>query len=132
MKTIGIVGSRRRVSVNDEILLLTEFDKHYTKGDRIVSGGCERGADNMAEDLAKERGITIIIHYPRLEDLDAGLLSINPRAAYAKINYARNASIAADCDLLIALPAPDRTGGTEDTIKRASRLGKPVHLVRRK
>jgi hypothetical protein len=29
---------------------------------------------------------------------------------------------------IIAFVAPDRTGGTEDTIRRAERAGKPVEL----
>jgi hypothetical protein len=40
----------------------------------------------------------------------------------------RNQRIVEDCDRLIAFVAPDRTGGTEDTIRRARRAGKPVEL----
>jgi hypothetical protein len=33
-----------------------------------------------------------------------------------------------DSDRIIAFVAADRTGGTEDTIRRAKRAGKPVEL----
>jgi len=41
----------------------------------------------------------------------------------------RNTLIAKDCTVLIACVAEDRTGGTEDTIKKADDLGKGVILV---
>lgn len=128
-KTIGIVGSRRRNTANDMVALCVALDKVYEKGDRLVSGGCELGADNMAEKIAKKRGITIIIHYPRKDDLDRELSKINYRAAYAKIAYARNTLIADDCDILLALCAEDRTGGTEDTVRKALIRKKEVVYV---
>lgn len=36
---------------------------------------------------------------------------------------------AEDSDILYALVADDRIGGTEDTVKKALKLGKPVYLV---
>jgi hypothetical protein len=42
--------------------------------------------------------------------------------------YARNQRIVDDSDLIVAFVAPDRTGGTEDTIRRAKRAGKPVEV----
>ena len=117
-RCIGIVGSRRRDSEEDWRKVWEVFDEHYRPGDTIVSGGCEQGADSVAERIAKQRGITITVHYPRKEDLNQELLKTNPRAAYAIINYARNTLIAKQADLLIAFVAPDRKGGTEDTIKK--------------
>lgn len=128
-KTIGIVGSRRRDSDKDFQTCLKTFFRFYEKGDSIVSGGCEEGGDNFAERIAKAYGISITIHYPRQEDLDKKLETKNPKAAHTKINFARNAFIARDCDILIALVAEDRTGGTEDTIKHAEKLGKETVLA---
>lgn len=125
-RVIGVVGSRRRATEEDMQLTIDTFFEYYSKGDRIVSGGCELGADRFAEVIASDHGITITIHYPRQEDLDKALLAHNPRAAWAKINYARNTLIAEDCHILIALVAPDRLGGTEDTIRKAIKLGKEV------
>lgn len=128
-KVIGIVGSRRRNTFADYQLCRETFDKVYRKGDSIVSGGCQWGADNFAERIAKELGIPIMIYYPRQEDLDKALLEMNSRAAFAKLNYARNTLIAQHCDVLIAVVAEDRNGGTEDTIKKALKLKKKVIYV---
>jgi len=101
----------------------------YRPKDSIVSGGCQWGGDRFAEKIAREFGITITIYYPRSEDLDKALLEMNSRAAFAKINYARNTLIAQHCDVLIAVVAEDRTGGTEDTIKKALKLKKRIIYV---
>lgn len=128
-KTIGIVGSRRRNEPADYALLEEALYKVYKKGDRLVSGGCELGADHFAEQIAKVWGIGITIHYPRRENLDERLLKTNPRGAYAIINFARNTLIARDAKILLALVAPDRKGGTEDTVAKALALGKEVVLL---
>lgn len=130
MIKIGIVGSRRRNETKDfeklrEYLLLKLFAKlkrrkkikTYSKDVLIISGGCKTGADAFAERLAAGFDIKIRIHYPNKEDIDTELLKVNRRAAYTKINYARNKLIAKQSNYLIALVAEDRKGGTENTIK---------------
>lgn len=122
---IGIVGSRRRDSEEDWNLLvdkLSELDTtHQLRYPYVfVSGGCPKGADSFAEIIARKLGIHIIIHYP-----DRGSLPEKPmRWDFAKINYDRNTLIARDSDILIALVAPDRKGGTEHCIKQYLKLGK--------
>lgn len=118
MKTIAVVGSRRRDSHADWELFVQTFDAIYHDGDRIVSGGCREGADHFAEVLARDRGLTIIIHHADWNGPD-GL----------KAGFVRNTKIAQDCNVMIALPAPDRKGGTEDSIQKAKKLGKEVILV---
>lgn len=127
-KTIGIVGSRRRNSAADYIICRAKFMEIYEDGDTIVSGGCKQGGDLFAEVMAKRYSIPIVIHAPNRNNLNKELLKINPRAAFAIINYARNTLIAQDADILIAIIADDRTGGTEDTIKKAMKLGKQIIL----
>lgn len=117
MKTIGIVGSRRRTAVRDIRALIKAFDKVFKPGDRIVSGGCPFGADSFAENLARERGLTIVIHHADWNG-----------PAKKAAGFVRNSKIAEDCDVLLALPAQDRKGGTEDTIKKAKKLNKKVIL----
>lgn len=116
-RQIGIVGSRRRNSYADKEKVKTAFIANSRPGDIIVSGGCSHGADKFAEEIAKELGLSILIHYPdwRGKGMVAGIL--------------RNTNIAADCDILIAAVAADRTGGTEDTIKKAEKLGKKIVIV---
>lgn len=124
MIKIGIVGSRRRDSANDLKLLYDKLQKiieeYNVEEFIIVSGGCAKGGDRFAEIIAKDLNVPIIIHYP-----DKSALPENPkRWDFAKINYARNTLIAQDSDVLFAVVADDRTGGTEDTIKKYLKLKK--------
>lgn len=116
-KIIGIVGSRRRCSEEDRSALFNQFTRLYKEGDRIISGGCSQGGDFFAEEIAKRRGIPIIIHHAAWSKLGRGAGII------------RNTKIAEECDILIALVASDRTGGTEDTIKKALKLEKSVIII---
>lgn len=125
---VGVVGSRRRDTIADKIIVRNAI-KYLMKKDpevtiHLVSGGCPLGADRFAEEVAEELGLNITIHYP-----DKSKLEAQERWAYAKINFARNTLIAEDCDMLVALPAPDRTGGTENTIATAKKIGKSVVLL---
>lgn len=112
MKYIGIIGSRRRDSTADLKIVEEAFLKIYEDGDIIVSGGCPRGADRFAEILARRHQVPILIHYAQW--------TRKGRAA----GFIRNTDIAEDSDVLIACVAPDRTGGTEDTILKFTALGK--------
>jgi len=111
--TIGIVGSRRRDSIKDYDLVEAQFKLLYSPGDnRLVSGGCPKGGDQFAEMIATKYSIPILIHYAEWKKFG--------RSA----GFQRNGLIARDADVLIACVAPDRTGGTEDTIKKFLALGK--------
>ena len=105
-KTIGIVGSRRRNTYGDYAKIRDAFKGVYEEGDRIVSGGCPKGGDRFAEEIAKGEGITITIHYPNWEKHGRGA------------GFIRNTRIANDADVLIACVHSDRTGGTEDCVKK--------------
>lgn len=126
---IGIVGSRRRNTLEDKKLLgfflRTILQENEGKEISFVSGGCKKGADHFAVSLAKFFSVKLVEHLP-----DKTLLPENPqRWDFTRINHARNTLIAEGCDFLVALPADDRTGGTEDTIKKAKSLGKKVFLL---
>jgi len=105
MKTIGIVGSRRRYSARDLLKVQEVFCQIYEPGDRICSGMCSKGADQFAALLSD-------------------IWDANPIWHWANWNlgrwagFARNTDIAKDSDILIACVAEDRRGGTEDTIKK--------------
>ena len=106
MKKIGIVGTRRRDTANDRLAVTQQFFEIYEYGDWIVSGGCPEGGDRFAEVIAKDNGIPIIIFYPNWKK-------------YGKVaGFIRNTDIADHSDRLIACTAPDRKGGTEDTIHK--------------
>lgn len=118
MKVIGIIGSRRRDSKEDLELCRKEFLNIYEEGeDSLVSGGCPKGGDRFCQIFAKEYGIPIKIHYADWEK-------------YGKsAGFKRNTYIAEDADVIIAVASSDRTGGTEDTIKKAQKMGKKIILV---
>jgi len=122
---IGIVGSRRRSTSNDFDLVKKTFLKVCKKYKLdpynviICSGGCYLGADSFAETIAKQDGYSILIHYPKSPP------DGSPRFMWTKLLHKRNTKIANDSDILIACVAPDRKGGTEDTIKK---FGNKKHL----
>lgn len=110
MKIIGVVGSRRRSTTLDYRAVEEAVLANYEVGDQLVSGGCPQGADHFAEVIARKHQIPITIHYARWNALGR------------RAGFARNTDIAEDADVLIACVADDRTGGTEDTIKKYERL----------
>ena len=123
MKIIGIIGSRRRDSELDYELLKEWFYRVYEPGDCIVSGGCPKGGDRFAEILADECWMSVC----NLEDgaeptagAENTLFIHNPKwEEHGKVaGFYRNTFIARDADILIALVAEDRKGGTEDTLRK--------------
>lgn len=117
---IGIVGSRKRDSSQDKTLIKKTLLKlvkiNPSKKAVIISGGCPKGADRFAEELAEELSIEIIVYAP--DKAKKG--RINTLKAFKD----RNMKIAEDSDILIAAVSPERKGGTEQTIKHFEKLGK--------
>ena len=110
MKTIGIIGSRRRNTSEDFELCVRKFIELYEDGDEIVSGGCPQGGDAFAEVIAKKFEVPIKIYYAQWKK-------------YGKsAGFKRNSDIAMDSTDIIALVASDRTGGTEDTLTKARKM----------
>ena len=116
-KTIAIIGSRRRSSEEDYEQCLEIFLSIYKDGDELVSGGCPSGGDRFAEIIAKKYQIPIKIYYAQWNKLGRGA------------GFARNTNIAEDADVVIALVAKNRKGGTEDTIQKANKIGKSIIVV---
>ncbi|MFA5732015.1 MAG: SLOG family protein [Acidithiobacillus sp.] len=105
IRKIGIVGSRRRNASYDYKIVLNKFLEMYQEGDIIVSGGCPEGADSFAEDIGRKNGIPFLI-FPA-----------NWKKYGKSAGFVRNKDISDNSDILIACVAPDRKGGTENTIK---------------
>ena len=111
-KIIGIIGSRRRDSEEDFLKVEMAFIDIYRSGDIICSGLCPKGGDRFAVILAKKYE-TETLWYPA------------DWRRYGKVaGMIRNTYIARDSDILIACISDDRTGGTEDTIKKYLKAGK--------
>jgi predicted Rossmann fold nucleotide-binding protein DprA/Smf involved in DNA uptake len=128
MYWLGVVGSRKRLD-REVVELVVEREVgrlraagHVRLG--VVSGGC-RGVDTWAVAVAQRLGLPYAVLFPDLGGLGKGA----PRHAWAGRYYARNAEIVAMADSLLAFVAPDRKGGTEQTIGCAERAGKPVALA---
>lgn len=113
---VAIIGSRRRLDREAVEVCIAELPI----GAVVVSGGAA-GPDSWAAESAQRRGLEVREHRPEL----AGVRGYGPAA---RRYHDRNQRIVEDCDRLIAFVAPDRTGGAEDTIRRALRAGKPVEL----
>jgi len=115
---VGIVGSRRR----KDYWKIWELVELLPRDTVIVSGGC-KGPDKWATEHAKTRGRKIIEFLPDLPP------NGSPRYEFTKAYHARNKQIAENVDVLYAFVAPDRKGGTENTIGYAKKLKKEIHIV---
>lgn len=115
-KIIGIVGSRRRDTKQDFNKVEKIFLKIYKPSDQLCSGGCPKGGDQFAEQIAKKYGIPILIFFPDWNSFG--------KAA----GFYRNTAIAKESDVLIACVSNDRVGGTEDTIRKF-KVNKPHGVV---
>ena len=123
-KKIIIIGSRRRDSEEDFRLVFDTFKEYYKDGDQIISGGCPQGGDHFAEIIASRMGLTeanggLLIHRP--------VKPSGPKWVYAKAFCERNTVVAKETEkdsVVLACVATDRTGGTEDTIRKIKRHGK--------
>lgn len=120
MKRIGIIGTRRRDTPMVRKLIEKKLWEMYHPGDYIVSGGCPKGGDKFAEQIAKGEGIPILIIYPNYKKYNRGAPMI------------RNGDIAKNSDIIIAciiqpeesiIEVLDRKkGGTEDTLRKFVKL----------
>lgn len=109
-KVIGIVGSRRRDTDMDKQATWAALADIYEEGDTLVSGGCSQGGDRFCEEIGRDCDIPVLIHVAQWAKLG--------RSA----GFTRNTYIARDADILIAVVAPDRKGGTEDTVRKFTKF----------
>jgi hypothetical protein len=130
---VGVVGSRRRNSSKDLDLLDSHVISLIRKADKantdlaFVSGGCTRGADAFIKQICLERKLPLVEHLPK-SPIETGHY-IDPYWRSVDAYYARNLLIAKDCTFLIAMVAPDRTGGTENTISYCEEFSKKVVII---
>lgn len=123
MRRIGFTGTQRGMTpVQSAVVcdLLSAGELHH--GDCI-------GADAQAHDLARDRGLTVVVHPPidpRKRAHKHGNVVLHP------LPYLdRNLAIVAATEELIAAPdGPERTrSGTWATVRRARRMNRPVTIV---
>lgn len=117
MKWIGIIGTRRRNTKKDFYKVEEVFWENYEDGDGIVSGGCPKGGDAFAHYLHKKHSI------PYLE------FPADWKHHGKAAGFIRNTDIAGNSDILIACVSLDRTGGTEDTIRKFLKSNESERLI---
>jgi len=119
MKTIGIIGTRRRDDLGSFLKVKNAFLKVYKDGDRICSGLCPKGGDRFATVIqAKFPSMPPPLWFPANWE------------RYGKAaGFIRNTDIALNSDVLIACVSEDRTGGTEDTIKKFIKFHGEENLI---
>jgi len=111
---IAIVGSR---SFNDRELAFHVLDKYVgNRGHSIVTGGA-RGADALAEEWARNRGIPVQVLPAEWEKYG--------RSAGSR----RNTEIVRLCQGMIAF-WDGKSPGTRDSIRKAQGQGKKIVVVR--
>lgn len=116
---LGIVGSRNfnnYLNFKNAILkILKIWNIEITDISKIISGGA-KGADSMAEQFAKEYGISTIIFKPNWKQYGsaAGVM--------------RNTDIVNCSDKIIAFPSKEGKG-TQDTIKKARNKNIPIYIL---
>lgn len=109
----AVVGSRQYPNlglVRDWVLT------HLERGDVLVSGGAT-GADKEGQAAAEWAGHPVVVHRP-----DPALVKSH---GWPYALLARNTTIAEDCDEMVAF-WDGKSRGTQDAIRKARRLGKPV------
>lgn len=118
-KVIGIVGTRRRNTESDFYKVYDLFQELYKPDDTICSGLCPEGGDYFATLIAKKFNLKTLWFPADWEK-------------YGKsAGFIRNTDIARESHILIACVHKDRTGGTEDTIKKFIKFhgNKNLYLV---
>lgn len=127
---IGVVGSRRRNSEEDRKLMVVLInivlatESVIGKNVVFVSGGCRKGADQFIEDewkIGRWPGAEMVVYSPEFASSMSRWDRVN---AY----YARNKRVVDNSNLLIALVADNRKGGTENTIEHAIKKKIPIWI----
>ena len=101
-----MIENRNFLAVAKALQSLLELKLQPNEEVILVSGGCPKGGDRFAEDLAKQLGYEMVIHPADWKRYGRGA------------GFVRNTDIATGSDYLIACVAPDRKGGTEDTVRK--------------
>jgi predicted Rossmann fold nucleotide-binding protein DprA/Smf involved in DNA uptake len=117
MVRIAVVGSRKVKNygfVKRCFLEVLKKEGLSPENVMLVSGGAE-GVDALAQRLAKEMGLPILIFYP--DWLKYG----------RKAGLMRNSRIVANSDIVVAVPHKT-SRGTFDTIRKARTEGKKLYV----
>lgn len=124
---IAVIGSR---GFSDYELLKEYLDKETIT--QVISGGAQ-GADSLAIDYAKEKGIPWKIHEANWQDITTPPVKVKyhpdgtPYNVLAGVN--RNTLIVDDCDKLICFWDGLSTGSM-DSMKKAKAFNKKIKIIK--
>lgn len=113
---LGVGGSRGWENRKLVWKHLGAWYKQYGRKLHLVSGGCPEGPDKMAEQFARQRGLSITIHYA---DWDG--------PAGRGAGHERNTTVVEDCDAFLAF-WDFSSPGTADTLTKC-RWRQPHRLM---
>jgi len=111
---IAVVGGRK---FSNYALMKRTLDLEQPT--MIISGGAD-GADTMAYNYARSRGVPFVAHPPLQEEKRS--------MGFARAAYRRNTRIVAMSEKVIAFPDPN-SKGTWHAVKLAKRMGIPVEVI---
>ena len=133
---IGIVGSREFVAESKVRKLIVELKKLYGDDLEIVSGGQKLGADGFAKKYAIELGVKYVEFPPAHYSWNSHCLK--EAYHYGKeyrvwYYHDRNTEIAEYSDAVVCFMPTGwdikQSDGTNDTYKKATKLGKVVKII---
>lgn len=117
MKQVAIIGSCSRTDPETVEPLVAGLPT-----DTIIASGGAPGPDTWADQAARKFGIAVKV-------FRADLHGAESQRQKTRRYHNRNQLIVDAADEVFALVAPNRKGGTEDTIRRAQRKGIPVTML---
>jgi len=118
MLKVAVVGGRdfENYPLMKKTFLELLKEVEVSKEDVMIISGGAKGADSLAQRLAKELGLPILIFYP---DWSKG----------KRAGLERNTKIVKNSDVVLAFPT-EKSRGTWDTIRKAQRIGKRTIVVK--
>lgn len=118
---VAIIGSRNYPDIEKVV----KYVEALPEGTTIISG-CASGVDSTAERSAKQCGLPLMLFPVRTIDLPYG--REDTKQEFGKRAYARNASIVAECDRVVAF-WDGSSKGTKNTMDLAKAAGKVVEIL---
>ena len=115
MVKIAVVGNQDGWEYKTVKRILDQLQ--VSQEDTLLSGGA-RGVDTFAQEYAREKGMSIIIHYPK------------PNLPSPERYFQRNRQIAEECDWMVAFDKKSGRAGTKNTIAFAKRFNKVVFHIK--
>lgn len=109
-----ITGSRKANRASDRVALKKAILKHAPNCQLLIHGGA-KGADTLAEEIAKELGIETKIVRPNYN-----------KYHYKAAPLKRNSEMVNEATKVIAYYHTSKTGGTLDAAKKAAKQNKLV------